>query len=101
VVTDNGACYRSAVFARTLAGTRHQFIRPYTPRQNGKVERNNRILAEEFLYAREWTSERQRSDTLTVWNIHDNYHRPNTAAGNWPPATRLHTGVTNVMASYT
>ncbi|WP_137876695.1 IS481 family transposase, partial [Rhodococcus sp. Q] len=100
VVTDNGSCYRSAVFARTLAGTRHQFIRPYTPRHNGKVERYNRILAEEFLYAREWTSETQRSEALAVWNVHYNYHRPHTAAGNRPPATRLHAGVTNVMASY-
>jgi transposase InsO family protein len=101
VVTDNGACYRSAVFARTLAGMRHQFIRPYTPRHNGKVERYNRILAEEFLHARERTGEQQRSDALAVWNIHYNYHRPHTAAENRPPATRLHTGVTNVMASYT
>ncbi|MFC9968962.1 integrase core domain-containing protein [Nocardia ignorata] len=86
--------YRSVVFAR------HQFIRPYTPRHNGKVERNNRILAEEFLYARDWTSETQRSEALAVWNVHCNYHRPHTAAGNRPPATRLHFGVTNVMASY-
>ncbi|MGW5921674.1 IS481 family transposase [Nocardia fluminea] len=101
VVTDNGACYRSVVFARTFAGTRHQFIRPYTPRHNGKAERYNRILAEEFLYARDWTSETQRSEALAVWNVHYNYHRPHTAAGNRPQATRLHFGVTNVMASYT
>lgn len=88
------------MFARTLAGTRHQFIRPYTPRHNGKVERYNRILAEEFLYARDWISETQRSQALAIWNIHYNYHRPHTAAGNRPPATRLHAGVTNVMASY-
>jgi transposase InsO family protein len=100
VVTDNGACYRSAVFARTLAGMRHQFIRPYTPRHNGKVERYNRILAEEFLYAREWTSETERATALETWNVHYNYHRPHSTAGNRPPASRLHTGVTNVTASY-
>lgn len=100
VVTDNGACYRSTVFARTLAGMRHQLIRPYTRRHNGKVERYNRILAEEFLYAREWTSEAQRAAALEVWNVHYNYHRPHTAAGNRPPATRLRAGVTNVMSSY-
>jgi hypothetical protein len=32
--------------------------------------------------------------------VHYNYHRPHTTAGNQPPATRLHTGVTNVMTSY-
>ncbi|TQJ01656.1 helix-turn-helix domain-containing protein [Amycolatopsis cihanbeyliensis] len=87
-------------FATVLHGARHQRITPYTPRHNGKVERYNRILGEEFLYARTWTSEQQRTTALNVWNLHYNYHRPHTAAGNQPPASRLHTGVTNVMASY-
>jgi transposase InsO family protein len=100
LVTDNGACYRARDFATVLRGARHQRITPYTPRHNGKVERYHRILAEEFLYAHVWTSEQHRSEALQVWNVHYNYHRPHTAAGNQPPATRLHTGVTNVMASY-
>lgn len=60
-VTDNDACYRAESFTRTLLGARHQRIAPYTPRHNGKVERYNRILAEEFLYARTWTSKAQRT----------------------------------------
>ena len=48
VVTDNGAFYRSTEFARRLGDSRHQRITPYTPRHNGKVERYNRILAEEL-----------------------------------------------------
>lgn len=74
--------------------------RRYTPRHNGKVERYNRILAEEFLYARTWHSEAQRRDALDVWNIHYNYHRPHGAAGGRPPDQRLRAGVTNVLASY-
>lgn len=101
IVTDNGACYKARDFAKVLHGARHQRIRPYTPRHNGKVERYQRILAEEFLYAREWTSETQRTNALNVWNVHYHCHRPHSAAGNRPPAGRLHTGVTNVMASYT
>lgn len=100
IVTDNGACYRAAAFAQAMLGSRHQRITPYTPRHNGKVERYNRILAEEFLYARTWTSEDQRRDALGVWNIHYNYHRPHSAAGGQPPAARLPDGVTNVVASY-
>lgn len=98
VITDNGPCYRSAVFARAIreAG-RHQRIKPFTPRHNGKVERYQRIVAEELLYARVWKSETQRRQALLVWNIHYNYHRPHTAAGNQPPATRLPANVTNVM----
>jgi transposase InsO family protein len=100
IVTDNGACYKAHDFATVLRGARHQRITPYTPRHNGKIERYNRILTEEFLYARTWTSEQQRTQALAVWNIHYNYHRPHTTAGNQPPATRLHTHVTNVMTSY-
>ncbi|MCX2183623.1 IS481 family transposase [Streptomyces sp. SKN60] len=100
VVTDNGACYRADAFARAMLASRHQRITPCTPRHNGKVERYNRILAEEFLYARTWTSEQQRADTLGVWNIHYNYHRPHTAIGNQPPAIRLGTSVTHVLTSY-
>lgn len=51
IVTDNGACYRADAFARAMLGARHQRITPYTPRHNGKVERYNRILTEEFLYS--------------------------------------------------
>jgi transposase InsO family protein len=101
IVTDNGACYRADAFAQALLGSRHQRITPYTPRHNGKVERYNRIISEEFLYARTWTSEDQRREALGVWNIHYNYHRPHSAADGQPPASRLRAGVSNVMASYT
>ncbi|WP_141211180.1 IS481 family transposase [Enemella dayhoffiae] len=101
IVTDNGACYRAEAFARALFGSRHQRITPYTPRHNGKVERYNRIISEEFLYARTWVSEDQRREALGVWNIHYNYHRPHSAADGEPPASLLPTGVSNVLASYT
>lgn len=40
-------------------------------------------------------------DTVSaVWNVHYNSRRPHTAAGDQPPAFRLHIGVTDVMASY-
>ncbi|WP_053664638.1 IS481 family transposase [Streptomyces sp. MMG1121] len=100
IVTDNGACYRAGTFARAMLGARHQRITPYTPRHNGKVERYNRIIAEEFPYARRWASEDQRRDALDVWNIRYNYHRPHGAVGGQPPARRLRAGVTNVMSSY-
>lgn len=101
VVTDNGACYRADAFARALLGSRHQRITPYTPRHNGKVERCNRILAEEFLYARAWVSEDQRREALAIWNIHYNFHRPTAplmenllrrgytkaSVMSWPPTT--------------
>ena len=101
VVTDNGSCYRSTAFARATGHAgRHQLIKPFTPKHNGKVERYQRILTEEVLYARPFTSEAQRAQAIQMWNVHYNYHRPHTAAGNQPPALRLGPGVTNVMRSY-
>ena len=100
VITDNGANYKATAFTRTVTAvaSRHQRTRAYTPRHNGKVEPYNRTLAEELLYARVWTSEAERAAAITVWNVHYNYHRPHTAAGDQPPASRLHTRVTNVMS---
>lgn len=101
IVTDNGACYRSGDFARIVGQqTRHQKTKPYTPRHNGKVERYQRILAEEVLYAREFTSEHHRFAAISVWNIHYNYHRPHSGAAGLPSASRFQVGVTNVQPSY-
>ena len=82
-----------------LAG-RHQRIKHYTPRHNGKVERYNRLLAGEVLYARPFASEQARRDAIGVWVNHHNYHRPHTACGDQPPASRLHASVDNVMTNY-
>ena len=103
LVTDNGPSYRSDAFAAAIKGFigRHQHTRPYTPRHNGKVERYNRLLADECLYARPYTSEQQRRETLKAWNHHYNYHRPHTACSDQPPASRLHTIVDKVMTNYT
>jgi len=100
IVTDNGACYRAAAFMQALGMSRHQRIAPYMPRHNGKVERYNRILAEEFLYARGWHSEEERSASISAWNLHYNYHRPHSGADGQPPAAVVPVRVNNVMASY-
>ena len=42
--------------------------------------------AEEFLYARIWTSELQRERALESWNVHYNYHRPHGAHDGRPAA---------------
>ena len=80
IVTDNGACYRAGDFARTIGsapGTSGS--RPTRPRHNGKVERYQRILAEELLYARELDLRSPaRPSPIAVWNIHYNYHRPHS-----------------------
>ncbi|MFI5436466.1 IS481 family transposase [Rhodococcus baikonurensis] len=100
VITDNGSCYRAADFTASLREARHYRIKPYTPKHNGKVERYNRILAEELLYSREYTSEQQRRTAVEVWNVRYNYHRPHSARGGRPPAAYRRHRVTNVRTSY-
>lgn len=102
IVTDNGNNYRAKDFTRTVEGlaSRHQRIRPYTPKHNGKVERYQRILADECLYARPYETELQRCEAISIWTHHYNYHRPHTACADQPPASRLHTHVDNVMTNY-
>ncbi len=57
VLTDNGSAYRSALYAETLGEITHKRTRPYRPEINGKVERFNRTLEQEWAYARAYTSE--------------------------------------------
>lgn len=103
LVSDNGPNYRSNAFARSIRGkvSRHQRTRAYTPRHNGKVERFQRVTADEFLYAEAFNSEMERRERHGIWLHHYNYHRPHTACGDQPPASRLHAGVDNVMTNYT
>jgi transposase InsO family protein len=68
VVTDDGSCYRAAAFREAVGSSPHQRITPCTPRHNGKVERYDRILPEEVLYARSWKSEAERAAALGIWN---------------------------------
>ncbi|WP_213817156.1 IS481 family transposase, partial [Glaciihabitans sp. dw_435] len=57
VITDNGSCYRSRTFAEALGpNITHKYTRPYRPQTNGKVERFNRTLAQEWAYAHTYTS---------------------------------------------
>ena len=88
VITDNGSCYRSSIFAHALGAATHTFTRPYRPQTNGKVERYNRTLLAEWAYARPWNSDGQRTRALTTWLHLYNHHRHHTAIGS-PPIRRV------------
>ncbi|MBW8801636.1 MAG: IS481 family transposase [Streptomyces sp.] len=99
VLTDNGACYRSRDWRDILAqaGITHKRTRPYRPQTNGKVERYNRTLLEEWAYARPYTSEQERRDAFPNWLHTYNHHRGHTALNGSPPASR----VPNLTGQYT
>jgi transposase InsO family protein len=92
VMTDNAFSYRhSAAFrAELLAmGARHILIPPRRPQVNGKVERFNRTLLEEWAYVRLYRSNGARLRALDRWLEFYNSSRPHTALGGRPPASRL------------
>ncbi|WP_055405700.1 MULTISPECIES: IS481 family transposase, partial [unclassified Mycobacterium] len=89
VLTDNGSCYRSCAFRDALGGIAHRRTRPYRPQTNGKVERFHRTLADEWAYARLYTSDAERCAAFTNWLHTYNHHRGHTALGGQPPATRV------------
>jgi transposase InsO family protein len=55
---------------------RHVYIRPRTPRLNGKVERSHRVDEQEFYQ-------------LLEWEDYYNYHRPHGALDGQTPYERL------------
>ncbi|MBW5254985.1 IS481 family transposase [Streptomyces sp. P01-B04] len=99
VLTDNGSCYKSRLFTQTLAaaGITHKKIRPYRPQTNGKVERFNRTLLDEWAYLRPYTTNTERTQALADFLHTYNHHRCHTALGGQPPISR----VNNAPGQYT
>ena len=92
VLTDNALYYRrSQAFQHTLASRqiRHLRTRPFRPQTNGKAERFNRILLEEWAYRRPYLTNQDRLDQLSRWLDTYNQRRPHGGLGGQPPATRL------------
>jgi len=92
VMTDNHWSYiHSNAFAALLAdlGAKHIRIRPHCPWQNGKVERFNRTLQQEWAYRQIFTTNQARHDALAPWLDTYNNHRRHSAIGGQPPISRL------------
>jgi transposase InsO family protein len=89
LLTDNARNYTdSRAFQDAIAGIEHRRTRPRRPQTNGKVERFNRTLADEWAYARVYTSNGQRARALDRFIHTYNHHRGHTALGGDPPITR-------------
>jgi transposase InsO family protein len=91
VLSDNGSCYRSHLWAETCAdlGVTPNKTRPYRPQTNGKIERFHRTLAEGWAFKKFYNSESARLAALQAWVHGYNHHRPHSAIGKAAPITRL------------
>jgi transposase InsO family protein len=90
VLTDNGNAYRSRLWTKALGKrVKHRRTRPYRPQTNGKVERFNRTLLEEWAYAEEYRSDAERAAAYPIWLHHYNHHRGHTALKGKSPADRV------------
>ena len=68
MLTDNGSRYRSKVFNTTLGpGIKHKYTRLYRPQTNGKAERFNRTMVEEWAYGMAYRSETERTLAFQAW----------------------------------
>jgi len=97
VMTDNGSAYRSYAFRDALRNLEHIRTRPYRPQTNGKVERFNRTLLDEWAYVRPYRSDGQRMRALARWLHLYNHHRCHTALSGSAPISR----VNNLPGHYT
>ena len=93
IQTDNGSEFQSAFHWHLMdRGIRHIYIKPATPRLNGKVERSHRIDAEEFYRQLKGVlidDAQLFNDRLQEWQDFYNYHRPHGSLGGQTPYERL------------
>jgi len=91
ILTDNAGNYRSHVFADVARAHSIDLkkTRPYRPQTNGKAERFNRILQNEWAYSRPFTSNAERLAKLDGYLRYYNYSRPHGGIGGATPASRL------------
>lgn len=92
VLTDNAWPYRkSFAWQQALAdlGATGKLTRIYRPQTNGKVERFNRTLLDEWAYLRPYTSNTERTNALADFLHTYNHHRCHTALSGHPPISRV------------
>jgi transposase InsO family protein len=93
IQTDNGPEFGSSFHYHLLdKGVGHRYIKPRTPRLNGKVERSHRIDAEEFYRLLDGAvidDANVFNNKLQEWEDYYNFHRPHGGLGGQTPYERL------------
>lgn len=103
LLTDNGAAFRSKDFAKACKnlGVVHKFTRAYRPQTNGKAERFIQSALREWAYGWRYQNSAQRTEALTSWQHHYNWHRPHAGIGGQAPMSRLTSSRHNVLTLHT
>ena len=99
VMTDNGSCYVSRIFAGACRRLKHIRTRPYTPRTNGKAERFIRTMLGGWAYGAIYGTSAERTRALAGWLDHYNRRRPHGSLNRQTPLQRL-TALNNLSGSY-
>jgi len=93
IQTDNGSEFGSQFHWHILdRGIRHVYIKPATPRLNGKVERSHRIDKEEFYRLLDGVvidDTKMFNDKLEEWQNFYNFDRPHGGLAGQTPYERL------------
>lgn len=93
IQTDNGSEFGTKFHWHVLdKGVGHVYIKPRTPRLNGKVERSHRIDNEEFYRLLDGVvidDAKVFNNKLQEWEDYYNYHRPHGGLGGQTPYERL------------
>jgi transposase InsO family protein len=93
IQTDNGPEFGSSFHYHLLdKGVGHRYIKPRTPRLNGKVERSHRIDAEEFYRLLDGAvidDANVFNNKLQEWEDYYHFHRPHGGLGGQTPYERL------------
>ena len=93
IQTDNGAEFQQLFRWHVQdKGIIHRYIKPKTPRLNGKVERSHRIDNEEFYKLLDGvviSSVDEFNERLDQWETYYNYQRPHGSLGGETPYERL------------
>lgn len=91
VLSDNGGCYRSRLFAAAAErlGVALRKTRPYRPQTNGKAERFIRTLLGEWAYAQPFHDTAARAAALPAFVDFYNRSRPHWSLGGQPPMSRI------------
>jgi len=102
VQTDNGAEFQGAFHWHLLdRGIGHTYIKPKTPRLNGKVERSHRIDEEEFYRLLDGVvidTAEVFNQKLQEWEDFYNFNRPHGGLDGQTPYDRLRDRTTKTSA---